>query len=368
MYLFYEKCRVNKYIEFCIYSAYFILMTFVFLYFGNAVVTISFNICSIFVFTLMYDYISLKKSMVVTFIIYLILCLIDLSVISIINFNLRFNINILNGYTSMLTVLINSILYLIVSFFTYVKKYNLKKIDLIFNNKYYVFFSFILLLSIGFILINFTINNNIFYIIILNVCVLFFNIVIFKYYNLIFRNIYEKIFDKIFNYKVNTYKKEIQTFEHKCYFKKYINSNNYIVDGILNSKIHDLDEETKLNFNIFMKEDLKINLDDLLIIIGNLMDNVISGVNSTSQDREKYVDISIIYVKGTIIFNIKNSFNGTMLKKKEGRLFCKKEKFDSYGLGLLIVKEIVEKYKGILEIKFNKNNFQTYVLLYDIKV
>ena len=321
MYLFYEKCRVNKYIEFCIYSLYFVLITLVFLNFGNPVITISFNICSIFVFTLMYDYISLKKSMVVTFIIYLILCLIDLSVISIINFNLRFNINILNGYTSMLTVLIN-----------------------------------------------FTINNNIFYIIILNVCVLFFNIVIFKYYNLIFRNIYEKIFDKIFNYKVNTYKKEIQTFEHKCYFKKYINSNNYIVDGILNSKIHDLDEETKLNFNIFMKEDLKINLDDLLIIIGNLMDNVISGVNSTSQDREKYVDISIIYVKGTIIFNIKNSFNGTMLKKKEGRLFCKKEKFDSYGLGLLIVKEIVEKYKGILEIKFNKNNFQTYVLLYDIKV
>ncbi|HJC99631.1 MAG TPA: hypothetical protein H9923_01620, partial [Candidatus Dwaynia gallinarum] len=87
MYLFYEKCRVNKYIEFCIYSLYFVLITLVFLNFGNPVITVSFNILCIFLFTLMYDYIDLKKNVVVTFIVYLVLCSIELSVVSIIGFN-----------------------------------------------------------------------------------------------------------------------------------------------------------------------------------------------------------------------------------------------------------------------------------------
>ena len=66
--------------------------------------------------------------------------------------------------------------------------------------------------------------------------------------------------------------------------------------------------------------------------------------------------------------NIKNSFNETKLMKKGAKIFNKKRKFHNYGLGLLSVKEIVDKYKGVLEIKFSKSNFETYVLLYDVKV
>lgn len=363
MYLFYEKCRVNKYIEFCVYSAYFVLITFVFLYFGNAVVTISFNICSIFVFTLMYDYISLKKSIVITFIIYLILCLIDLSVLAIVNFNSGTNVYIMSEYSSILALLVNSIIYLIISFFIYFKKYNFKKIEFIFKNKNHIFLGFILFISISFILFNFVTNNNIFYVIILNLFVLGLNIIIFKYYDLISKNIYERILNKILNEKIDGYKRQIQIFEQRIHFKKYVNSNNHVINGILNSKIDNLDKEVKLNFNIFVNEDLKINIDDLLIIIGNLMDNAISGVNSTLKDRDKYIDIKIKYIKGTIIVNIKNSFNEKTLYKRK-KIFNSKNKFTNYGLGLLTVKEIVEKYKGVLEVKFNKNNFETYVLIY----
>lgn len=367
MYLFYEKCRVNKYIEFCVYSAYFILITFIFLFFEIPIMIITFNIVSIFLFTLIYDYINFKKSIVVTFIIYLILFLIEVSVIALTSFN-KSDLYTPYGYRDIIGfIVMYVIIYIILYFLIYAKKITLKKLDLIFSNKYFLLFTIAPFISIYLIIIIFVSMNDIYLIITLNLGILFLNIFIFKYCDLILNNLYEKVFDKFLKDKINIYKKEIQNFEGKIEFKRYINSNNYVVDGILNSKINDLDNETKLEFDISITENLNINLNDLLVVIGNLMDNAISGAKSTLKNKEKYIDVKIKYVKGTIILNIKNSFNGKILYKHK-RLFNSKNRFNSYGLGLLSVKEIVEKYQGVLDIKFNKNNFETYVLMYDIRV
>lgn len=363
MYLFYEKCRVNKYIEFSVYSAYFVLITLVFLYLGNPIVTTIFNIVSIFILTLAYDYIDFKKNILVTFMVYLVLCLVELSVASVIGFT-----NLDKGkYINILGLIINSIIYLLIYLLIYIKNISFKKLNIIFSNKYFLFFCTIPIISMILITINFVINDSILYVVVVNLCILFLNIFIFKYCDLILRNVCEKVFNKFLKDKINIYKKEIQDFEGKFEFRRYVNLNNHIIDGILNSKINDLDSEVRLNFNIFLNEDLKVDLDDLLIIIGNLMDNAISGVKSTFKNKDKYIDVKIKYVKGTIILNIKNSFNESMLNKNN-KLIFKKDKFNNYGLGLLSVREVVEKYKGVLDIKFNKNNFETYVLIYDIKV
>lgn len=367
MYLFYEKCRVNKYIEFCIYSAYFVLITFVLLNFSSPVITISFNILSIFLFTLMYDYVSFKKSMVVTFITYLILFSVEVTVLVLTNFN-KYDLytpykykNII-GFISMY-VIIYIVFYLLI----HIK--NFKKIYLIFLSKYFLFFLIVPIISIILIIVRFLINADIYSnvdiysMVVFNLSILFLNIFIFKYCDFVLSSIYEKKFNKILNRRLSSYKRELFIFEKKFNFKKYVNSSNYIIDGILNSKISHVDNEVKLNFNILVNEDLRINLDDLLIILGNLIDNAVSGVRSTLKNKDKYIDIKIKYTKGTIIFNIKNSFNQDTLNKNNN-LFNKKREFKNYGLGLLTVKEIVGKYKGVLEVKSNKNNFETYVLIY----
>lgn len=367
MYLFYEKCRVNKYIEFCIYSAYFILVTFIFLYFGNPIITISFNIISIFLFTLMYDYVDLKKNVIVTFIIYLILFSIELSVLALTQFN-RKNFYEPYKYNNILGLLsLYVILHMIDYFLLYIKKIYLKRINKIFSNKFIINFSIVTVMSIILILLNFLYNNNVLVVIVINFSVLFLNLVIFKYSEMILINIHKNFFSRIFNDKINLYKKEIEKSEFRNDLKKYISSNNYVIDGILNSKINDVDDHVKLIIDVSVDKDLKVSLNDLLIIIGNLMDNAISGVKSTLKNNDKYINIKIKYIKGTVIVNIKNSFNeNTVFKSK--KIFNKNREFNNYGLGLLSVKEIVEKYKGVLEVKFNKNNFETYVLIYDIKV
>lgn len=361
MYLFYEKCRVNKYIEFCVYSAYFILITFVFLYFGNAVVTVGFNIISIFFFTLMYDYFNFRKSIVVTFVAYLILFSVEVTVLILTNFNKHdlytpYEYKNIIGFISMYVII-----YIV--FYVLIHIRNFKKIYLIFLSKYFLLFLIIPVTSIILIIVRFLINVDIYSMVVFNLSILFLNIFIFKYCDFVLSSIYEKKFNKILNSRLSNYKRELFIFEKEINLKKYVNSSNCIIDGILNSKISHVDNEVKLNFNILVNEDLKINLDDLLIILGNLIDNAISGVNSTLKNKDKYIDIKIKYTKGTIIFNIKNSFNQDTLNKNNN-LFNKKGEFKNYGVGLLTVKEVVGKYKGVLEVKFNKNNFETYVLIY----
>ena len=366
MYLFYEKCRVNKYIEFCIYSLYFVLITLVFLNFGNPVITVSFNILCIFLFTLTYDCINLNKSIAVAFIIYLILFSVEASVVILINFNRFYDVN-LDNYRNMISLIINSVIYVVVYNFMYIKKINFRKMDIIFLNRYCSFFIFFPFISICLIIIGSIFLNNIYLIIILNLVLLFLNIFTFKYCNFIY-GMYKSFLDKFLNDKLKNYKREVEIFGDGIDFKKYINSNNYVINSMLNFKINNIYEEVKLTFDVSIEENLRINLNDLIIIIGNLMDNAISGVKSTLKNEEKYINVKIKYVKGTIILNIKNSFNETKLMKKGAKIFNKKRKFHNYGLGLLSVKEIVDKYKGVLEIKFSKSNFETYVLLYDVKV
>lgn len=363
MYLFYEKCRVNKYIEFCIYSAYFILITFIFLFFEIPIMIIIFNIVSIFLFTLIYDYVNFKKSIIVTFIIYLILFLTEISMVVLTNFN-KTTLYTPYKYRNLLGFVgIYVTIYIILYFISYVKKINFKKMELIFSNKYFFLFAIIPFISICLIMIVFISVTNIYLMVMLNLSILFLNIFIFKYCDLILKNIYEKIFDKILKDKINSYKKQIQSFQNRINFKKYINLNNYVIDVILKSKTNDISDEVKLTFDVSIDENLEINSNDLLVIIGNLMDNAISGVNSTLKNKDKYIDIKIKYIKGTVIFNVKNSFDEATLNKNNN-LFYKKGKFNNYGLGLLSVKEIVEKYKGVLEVKFNRSNFETYVLIY----
>lgn len=364
MYLFYEKCRVNKYIEFFIYSAYFVLITLVFLNFGNPIITTVFNMVSIFVFTLMYDYIDFKKNIFVTFIVYLILCSIELSIVAIVSFNNYSDAKYLN----ILEFIVTIVIYIFIYFLIYIKNINFKRINIIFSNKYFLFFCILPIISMILITINFfVISDSILPIVIVNFSILFLNIFVFKYCDLILRNVCEKILNKILKDKINGYKKEIKFFQSRNDFKKYINSNNNVVDDILNFKIDDIDDDTKLRLDILIEENLNISSNDLLIIIGSLMDNAISGVKSTFKNKDKYIDIKIKYLKGTVIINIKNSFNEKILVKNEG-LFNRKGKFEDYGLGLLSVKKIIEKYNGVLDVKFNKNKFETYILIYDIKV
>lgn len=364
IYLFYEKCRFNKYLEFSAYFVYFVSITFVFIYFGNPIITISFNLVSIFLLTLMYDYVNIRKSLVITFLTYLFLFVIEASVLVITNFN-KNNFYIANQYNNInLLVIIYSIAYVFCFFIFGIKKSYIRKLKLIFSSNIFLIFCIYPALSIILVLLNFIINNSIFLSILINLFIVVVNILVFKYCDFISDYFYNKVFMKFVNDKIRKYRREIQDFKTATNDDTE-NSNNSIIDSILNSKVSNLDRNVDIKFKIPILDNLDMRLDDLIIVIGNLIDSAIVGISSIMDDKKCYIFLKVRYVRGLIFLNLKSSWNKKNISKK---IIYTSGVFQNHILFELSIQEIVDKYDGSIDVKHKKNRYEINILIYDIKI
>ncbi len=366
IYLFYEKCRVNKYIEFLVYFIYFIFITFVFMYFGNPIITVIFNLLSIFLFTLLYDYINIRKGIIVTLIIYLFLFLLEVSVLLLASVNGSYFSYLDEGYRNILVLTItHAIAYIVYFFLLSLRRIYIRKLELIISNKLFIVFGIYSALSILIIFINCIINDDLITTVLINIVIVFLNMLIFEYCDFMLRCIYEKIFGKFLYERFSVYKKEIRSFEKNSNSSVRIFSGNEIIDSILNSKICILDSDISLKFEISIKDNLNIKPSDLMVIIGNLMDNAILGLDLVSSSMYRYMYMKIRYINGMIIFSVKNSFNKNAFNKNLGIVFDV-DKGYNYRLFVLSISEIAEKYNGTVDFKCSKNSFKIDVLIYDV--
>ena len=136
--------------------------------------------------------------------------------------------------------------------------------------------------------------------------------------------------------RANTYFSEMMS-EGKLLKQSYVTGNE-IVDVILKSK-HDLLQEHKISFEIngnltgigSMKDV------DCCILFSNIIDNAIEA--NLTCDGAKYISMTVQNAKNTVHISVSNPY-GTKeepIPKTNGEI---------HGIGLLNVKEIVEKYSG----------------------
>ena len=118
-------------------------------------------------------------------------------------------------------------------------------------------------------------------------------------------------------------------------------SNNNILNMLLNIK---REEALKNNIDIDIAIKKKLNLEDIDIVnlFSNILDNAIKSSKNGSINLvvEKNANNIKIYCKNTITSNIKGS-----------------------GYGLKIIKDIVNKYNGILEYSNNNDYFDLIILI-----
>lgn len=131
-------------------------------------------------------------------------------------------------------------------------------------------------------------------------------------------------------------------------------SGNIYLDAILNYK-RDEYREIKFDFQIDGVEEVFIDEVDLCSLIFNLLDNAIQEVIQ-NKDLEKRINLLIKGKNGDMFIKICNPLS----KVKS----LKTEKTDDlyHGLGLEIIKKIVLKYDGIIEISQN-NDFIVEIML-----
>lgn len=170
--------------------------------------------------------------------------------------------------------------------------------------------------------------------------------------NQLHQNNEDEAFDKYINKMLSEIKSN----------KNIVNSNNFVVDSILNFKLQSIygnGVDIKMQFNI--PRDLNILAFDLTIILGNLIDNSITAIKEIDN---KFIKISISYKKNNLIILIDNSYNGK-LNIQNGVLKTTKPISVNHGLGINNVQKTIDKYGGEFQVEHTSDVFSVSILLPD---
>lgn len=136
---------------------------------------------------------------------------------------------------------------------------------------------------------------------------------------------------------------------------------NKVIDNVLNSILKNVkDQLNKLDVKVEFPEDVKSDLFDLSVVIGNLLDNAVRGA---LESEEKELFFSMKYEKGILSIQVKNSTDGNVIEKR-GRYVTTKTKADGHGIGLLNVQNIVNKYHGTMRIEHTDKDFFVHIIFY----
>ena len=101
----------------------------------------------------------------------------------------------------------------------------------------------------------------------------------------------------------------------------------------------------------------------LYSLLGNLLDNAIEAViNTASEERTIRMQIR---TTNNLYVQMENPYSGE-LRKKNGQYLTTKSNKEEHGLGLKMVRDIVEKYHGVLDIKDEGSIFRVILFVYDI--
>lgn len=144
--------------------------------------------------------------------------------------------------------------------------------------------------------------------------------------------------------------------------KIYAKTNCIDVDSILNFKLAYAQKFTnQITTQIEIPSDLTLPDFDMAVILGNLLDNAIEGIQTITTER--WIDVKMIYSKTRIIITISNSFDGNIQANENG-MISRKEDGQNHGIGLQSVESILNKYNGVIKVSNRDNIFVAKVLLY----
>lgn len=142
----------------------------------------------------------------------------------------------------------------------------------------------------------------------------------------------------------------------------FSNTHNIIIDSILNMKYTEI-KNCGISVNCKCRVPCKLNIEpmDLMVIIGNLLDNAICAAEKVNDN--KYIGIQIIFESGMIYIKVENTYIGK-LNIDDKRFLTTKSNKAMHGFGLSNVKKTVKKYHGSTKFNYTANLFTSEVILY----
>ena len=120
-------------------------------------------------------------------------------------------------------------------------------------------------------------------------------------------------------------------------------------------------EQIELKYTVRVPEQIPFAEQDLAVLAGNLLENAVEGCRSLSnpQERKIYCRIQLLnYCMLAVI--VRNTFDGA-LKVNNGEFISSKGPYR--GIGLTSVKKLTEKYDGVMNCEYTKQEFKVSVLM-----
>jgi signal transduction histidine kinase len=135
------------------------------------------------------------------------------------------------------------------------------------------------------------------------------------------------------------------------------NTGNDAFDGILNFYAEKyINKSLELEVAVAIPENLEINIYDVNIILGNLLDNALENATDGSK-----VNLDIKYNAGMLHISICNLYDGN-IKRIDGNILSKKG--ENHGFGLGNIKRIADKYDGSMLVKYENGKFNVDIIMY----
>lgn len=140
-----------------------------------------------------------------------------------------------------------------------------------------------------------------------------------------------------------------------------IDTNNITVDAIINQKYMKGQQlGIAMSFEINDLSKLPISNNDIVIILGNALDNAIEAAAKTD---DKSVKIKILRDKTETFISVINSSLPVTVKDKT--YVVQKDRTAYHGFGLNNIRTTLSKYKHIFAIDYRKGKFQFCTLIYN---
>ena len=142
---------------------------------------------------------------------------------------------------------------------------------------------------------------------------------------------------------------------------KNVISNNIALNEICSRKfLEAIKSEIEIEYDVQVPKDLKLKSYETGVLYGHLLDNAIEA--SLLLDREdRKIHLMTFIRKGCLIIHMKNR---TM--NVDSTCCSKKTDPENHGFGLKSVKEIINKYDGLLDVKISEGIFEIKIMLCDV--
>ena len=134
-----------------------------------------------------------------------------------------------------------------------------------------------------------------------------------------------------------------------------VNSGNPIIDALLQSKLHLAKEKKiKLNLQIKLAGEIKVDELELAIVLGNALDNAIEATEKVPDKDKKFINLNLMSTDDRISMTVTNPVKDDVNTEK---LKTTKPDKRNHGFGTQSIRTVAHRYDGVAEFKCEDKMF-----------